>query len=681
MASQNAPTDTRLPVKPVAPSPTQPLKELPYWMRTTLADRWQDDKESLAEDLEALRMGDLRAMGKGHGWALRGARKEDIASQLAEYLVDPDRVRQVYAALDNEERRVLQAIMLLNDRPTLAHEEVEALAREFGPLRRYTTLASYINNLARSGLLLSLEAAYAAGIAHEVVPGAIMRALPPALEGIIPDAAAQTPQILAGETRLADAVEFARACGHVLLLLEESPTPLRPPMPRPDVQDTYRRLGVWDYVEEEVRQAHERGHLTRPDTFELTVPPPAWALPDEAIARLAPVAGGEARLEFIYELLVAAGVLQAGSPVTASPQVKANYLMRDVEGQRAVLARTYFDMIHWSEVWEITRRDPRLRVRRSMEPWHATLDPAHLRDLFARLRRFVLEVLSAVPDGQWVAMEDLLPLLRRIWTSFDPTALYPGTYPSHYRPDWELRIQRDGGKLANPEWDEAQGAFVHIMLVEPLHWLGLADLILSEGHLEAVRFTGLADLYWDRVEAPPISKRGRAAAEVSPEEALRVEDRREQTAFVRITVASSAVSREAHDLLGRIARLERATLDSFIYVLDAETAYTTFESGELLTDILEAWDRLLPNPVPPSVRQTLEDWWAAYGRVRVYQDVAVIEFGDDYALAEMKAVSSLDEMLVAELSPRAVVVPRQAVARLVAELEKAGYTPKQTDTI
>jgi hypothetical protein len=81
------------------------------------------------------------------------------------------------------------------------------------------------------------------------------------------------------------------------------------------------------------------------------------------------------------------------------------------------------------------------------------------------------------------------------------------------------------------------------------------------------------------------------------------------------------------------------------------------------------------------VRQTLEDWWAAYGRVRVYQDVAVIEFGDDYALAEMKAVSSLDEMLVAELSPRAVVVPRQAVARLVAELEKAGYTPKQTDTI
>jgi hypothetical protein len=85
--------------------------------------------------------------------------------------------------------------------------------------------------------------------------------------------------------------------------------------------------------------------------------------------------------------------------------------------------------------------------------------------------------------------------------------------------------------------------------------------------------------------------------------------------------------------------------------------------------------------MPASIRDQLTAWWEAYGRVRIYEDLTIIEFGDDYALAEMKAVTSLEDDLIAEISPRLVIIGREAVASLTAQLERAGYTPKQTDQV
>jgi hypothetical protein len=65
--------------------------------------------------------------------------------------------------------------------------------------------------------------------------------------------------------------------------------------------------------------------------------------------------------------------------------------------------------------------------------------------------------------------------------------------------------------------------------------------------------------------------------------------------------------------------------------------------------------------------------------VRIYEDLTIVEFGDDYALAEMKAVSSLDSYMVTEISPRLVIIQRDAVTELTAELVRAGYTPKVED--
>ena len=184
---------------------------------------------------------------------------------------------------------------------------------------------------------------------------------------------------------------------------------------------------------------------------------------------------------------------------------------------------------------------------------------------------------------------------------------------------------------------------------------------------------GLADLFWDRVEAPPAPRHAVARAKsVTAEDVV-------ETDHHTITVHPSKVSPGVHSLLDRIARLESATAERFVYQLDPQAAHEAFEDGVSLSEIWRDWEDLIPIPLPKDIQTQLTTWWRAYGRVRIYEDMSVIEFGDDYTLAEITAVTSLKKHMIAQISPRLVIIPETAVDSLMAEMKKAGYTPKRTE--
>ena len=104
-----------------------------------------------------------------------------------------------------------------------------------------------------------------------------------------------------------------------------------------------------------------------------------------------------------------------------------------------------------------------------------------------------------------------------------------------------------------------------------------------------------------------------------------------------------------------------------------------FESGTDADRIGAEWAAAFGAAIPAAIHDRLSGWWQTYGSVRLYQNATVIEFSDDYALAEMKAITSLAKVLIAEVSPRLVIIPREAADTLAAELTKAGYTPQRAD--
>lgn len=100
-----------------------------------------------------------------------------------------------------------------------------------------------------------------------------------------------------------------------------------------------------------------------------------------------------------------------------------------------------------------------------------------------------------------------------------------------------------------------------------------------------VRFHGLGDTFWYRVEASA-GPRHRVEgvipdnAELSQEngDAVKIEDD-------LIYVNSAAVSAQTHNLLDRICELEMADPARFVYRLDGNTMHQSFESGIALSEI------------------------------------------------------------------------------------------------
>lgn len=682
------PRERPIEVIPVELPPTHRPQELPSWLKVSFSDRQRADNQQLHQWLEETSMQGLRQIAEQRGWKATGTRKAEVVQQVFEHITDPDENLGTILSLDEEHRQVLCALVLLGD--TAGPDDVGRVASVWGGLKSQEQMATYMRHLREVGLTVSgQEDDYAPQ--SDIVPLTIVRNLPPVLRQgeeelqLAPHHAgrqgAVAPRPVGNASpRLCDPCALVRTAHQIILLLERSPSPLRPPMPRPRLEKLYPTLGEWNYDAHELVRAKESGNLQPQADWVLTVPPPRYLLPDDTIERLAPVAEGEARLEFIFSLLMTAGVFQPGSPVTVWPEVRSEFLHRDELTQRAILARVYFQMPNWSALWEMLRRDDKLQLKRALNDWF--LKPVHLHTHLVHFRQLVLRTLASLPNGEWIALEDLSHVMRAVWPQFDQAV-----WQSRWRPDrrgsWFLSEAGSREPLQPADvrqWRLAQGDFIRTAITGPLHWLGLADLGFGDdGGLAATRFHGLTDLYWDRVEAPTAPLYGSSSPYGAPDGQAMALEKAVRIEHTTISVEPAAISTEAHGLLDHIARLETATADRFVYQLDPQAAYEAFESGAALSEILEDWERLMPAPVPKVIRKQLSDWWEAYGRVRIYEHLTVIEFSDDYGLAEMKAITSLKQYLVAEVSSRLVIIPQQAVAPLTAELEGAGFTPKQTD--
>jgi hypothetical protein len=676
------PPPSGLETTPVPPPPSQTPSQAPAWYDPSFSKRQANGRQQLRRSLENHKVQDLRQMAKKQGWSVSGTRKDDIISQIMEQMFQPGAALQSVNRLDNEHRQILRALALFHSDIGYKEEQLKEVATGWGPLTKYKKISTYTGNLIGDGLALPGSFNMAHWQALPFIPAPLLQELPPLLADII--SPANLPDHSQSQLQPANPQSFMRSAMQILLLLEQTAPSLRPPMPRPRLEKFHTALAQWDYLPEEILELLAGGKLKGSDpSLTLTVPPPALPLGDETVNKLAPLAGDEARLGFIYQLLVTAGLLQPGSPVTVWQKMKEQFFRRPETGQWVILARSYFTMTDWSEVWLLLQANPDLRLKRSLG-YYSHLPPRDIYQKFRLFRQQVLRVLACLPDNQWVALDDLLAVLRPMWRQFDHWAWErsSGAYGPTVKPLWFLE---ENGRFLDTtknqaDWQTAQGGFVQQMLLGPLHWLGLTDLSMENGQLVAFRLHGLADLYWDRVEerefvggeTAVVSSTQRAPAKPKP------------GAFVTdqlIHVNPATISAQAHNYLDQIAKIEETSSDRFTYRLNAAAVHQTFESGATLDQLLAQWKKHLGIPMPDTIRQPLEGWWSAYGLVRLYENVSLIEFGDEYALREMKAVTSLEKHLVAEITPTLVFIQPQAIPTLIAELEKAGYTPKQTDKV
>ena len=663
-------------VEPLAA--TQPEEE-PAWITASFKARQQATIQHLDTALNELKLQKLRTMAKKHKWVVKGTRKAEVTRQISERLLNGNQLETIYANLAPEYKQVLRTIVIWSNTKTLTTETLAKIAKTWGPLTQHANLTTYFKHLTDFGLLL--PETINAYQRTEAVPPAITQRLPPVLAEVVP--ATKSPP--AGhDLRYGNPDHLPQAISQLLLMVEQSPVAMRPPQPRPTIERFYPGLKAWKYDPEEVCRLEEAGQLKGYQQISLRVPAPNYPLPDDAMAHLSPIVGGEDELEFAYNLMVAAGLLYPGSPLTPWPSIKEQFFRLSPVVQRATLTRIYFGMAGWSELWAVLRHasttpaNQRITLRRNwMSANYFQIDDFLLHLL--AFKQVGLRLLASLPSDHWISWADLTQMLPGVWPQFDGSIWHTHYYGYPQRmPVWFLAKETQETPLATDNSENcqlAQGRYLQRMITGPLHWLGLADLSFDGSELVAFQLHNLADLYWDRLEAPaPPAHIPVQTTAQSLSESLTID---EQT----IIVNPAAVGAQGHSLLDHIARLEVTTPEQFIYRLNGEAAHQAFEAGLTLTEIETSWQQVFGQPVPEQIQAQLSVWWQAYGQVRIYEDVTIIEFSDDHALREMKAVTSLEKHLLTEISPRLVLIPLKAVEILAGELEKAGYTPKVTTSV
>ncbi|HHV61274.1 MAG TPA: hypothetical protein GXX51_01325 [Firmicutes bacterium] len=112
-----------------------------------------------------------------------------------------------------------------------------------------------------------------------------------------------------------------------------------------------------------------------------------------------------------------------------------------------------------------------------------------------------------------------------------------------------------------------------------------------------------------------------------------------------------------------------------VYRLTRESASRAMQAGWSGGDILEFLRKHSRNPLPQNVEFSIKDWCKNYGKVR-FIETMLLRCEDDATAEAVKAILAGKGMILGEITPRDLMVDRNAYERMVQILERSGYFPR-----
>jgi hypothetical protein len=289
------------------------------------------------------------------------------------------------------------------------------------------------------------------------------------------------------------------------------------------------------------------------------------------------------------------------------------------------------------------------------------LTPALFAAEWCALRRYMTRVLRGLPTGQWVSWSELAERL------FD---FYPDcAWTFATRAEWWFALPGSNARLnmnREDEWRNSAGQIIRHIIGDSLTWFGAVEARLNEGALDAFRITELgAALIGGREGALPA-----LASLVAPGER-----RVEPIVWLDKHILRVPPAPDRAAFIGLIRQVTERGAEPFTFVFTPGSIERALAAGVALDDV-SAQFKQIKVALPKSIADQFRLIARRYGRIRVYQQLTVLELADDFAARELAASTSLLKRAIYQLSPRAFALPDDAVDVLIEELQEKGYTPR-----
>ena len=268
----------------------------------------------------------------------------------------------------------------------------------------------------------------------------------------------------------------------------------------------------------------------------------------------------------------------------------------------------------------------------------------------ANLRTWLMGLLGTLRRDAWQSVEQLINLVYHLRR--DPFQLDSGL------PGWRwhrANAHVEPSQMTFEVWRDTYGKLIEAWLVGPANWLALVEIGQAGDRPVAFRVQSLVPT-------------GEVAA--LPPDALRF------PAPETAVLENGWQTAELRQILRRIAAETARDRATTTFTLAPDAFRGSLAAG-LSAETIAAEFAAAGFALPAATAARLRDWQAKAGRHQLYDNLAVIECGEDMHPSEVNAIVALAAGALYPVSPRCLVALNlDAVPALVDDLRRRGYTPQ-----
>ncbi len=619
----------------------------------------ESPQEEYLRLMSGLTVHELREIARYRGIPISGNRKEPILEALAEALSRDISIGEVWQGLSPAARLVAGLLpFVLSSGYSASRNALWKTAQKWG-LHSEDDFQRALDDLKLAGLAFLSASGTISFPSHLPLTLPADPEFTPAFN--LTDGAGDRAFARLKTEPIAFPQEFVQRMTRLLLILQAGGDRFKvnPVTALHPVLQKYSYLQGWPYDLQDLNAlAKEKnpGQALWTRSFRIAAAPSPLA--DETRQSLAALLHiDNAQVDFSVRLLEANGLLKIkeGQPLQIDQEKAQAWLQLTPYERASEMLVAYADMDNWTEFDLAFERRPDLAFRRSPR-YSSGISYEHMLSLLADSRRMLMYQVRRQPAGRWTDFEAFLERARRL---SNVISAFTTSVPWYF----ELKGRKlDLGKL--DDWKAFYGIFVEAVLNGPLRWQGLVEVATHARRPVAFRLTefGAALLLQGIPYQFPSFDSSSPALEYAPDGSL--------------LLHAESASGELLKLLSLFGEARLSSHSAIAYQVSAAGAANAFSAGWSHDQVVAILQEAAGASLPAELSNSLQKWWRDYGSLHIYEDIALIQLGDDHALNELLASTSLSRYLLYRFNPRLVAVRPEGIDLLREEMVKKGYTPK-----
>jgi|GEM_PF-6951474 len=634
---------------------TQPKTTLSTW---DSFNNLPSEREAYVQEIKSLLQNytieQLRQLARNCQFNLNTTRKEKIIETLSYQLSDPAYVEAQLGQLDNTSLRIL---IFMNLVAPPGYGSQSSILRPFGMSGQENRVVQCLEKMTHHGLLFTFELGKTP---YFVLPQVVRASLP-----LLPDAVAAWPEKELAQTEIKHQ-EFTSIVPRLYRMwsfLHETHPRRAMPLPIDKIETELEFLKGWRNDPDEVAQIRKNRYSLNVAISLNVSPAPPYLEPDVQQALSSLLGADVQEIEFYYALLMQMEAVRgnAGEPIQTELSPLQELSTFDVGTQLTLLAIIWSSLDNWSEVDMVLRSKPEICVRRNSG--YISYKMENLYQEWREGRMALVRFLSLLPENKWISVEAFLRTVYEVL----PNILHMSSESGVWWLESTHKKKQFGTSFE--DWLTGYGQLILAILTGPLRWFGMIELAYRQDQPVAMRLTPIGAFTLGRKTSIDVTSH---RAGLKPEQIVHFND------DLTVELASGIALPELYTLLNQIGRLENITTQTLIYRLDAGGVQRCLEQGDTAANLIDRLSQLSGKPLSEAWQRRLHEWENNYGRLHLYQDIALVELTDDLALHELLAATSLRNHLIYRFSNRLIAIRSDAIDELTQEMEKRGYMPHVT---